>query len=208
MLQIFLSIIFWYKTWVANRKFRLFQKFRDVLFRDNFVTARANKEGSFDHLSFLITLFFKNTDSFLRLSELLLLHNNTDRLIFLLVVIIFAGKYHRIKLRNHDSTLCNRSKFSPCQFIDKMTKSIVIFFFSFGLLNGELKLTLNFAHKKIVDHNIIGRFIKFVFDSDEFKFALHGLIPIKYVHCFKDVDESWLIAFVVGSNQIADPKNN
>ena len=71
-----------------------------------------------------------------------------------------------------------------------MTKSIVIFFFSFGLLNRELKLTLNFTHKKIVDHNVIGRLVKFVLDSDEFKFTLHGLIPIKYVHGFKDVDES------------------
>ena len=52
------------------------------------------------------------------------------------------------------------------KFIDKMTESVIIFFFASRLLNGKLKLTLNFAHEKIINHNIVSRVIKLVFNPN------------------------------------------
>ena len=66
-----------------------------------------------------------------------------------------------------------------------MTKGIIIFLFAFGLLDGELKLTLNFSHEKVVDNNIVGWFIKFIPDLHDFKFILHWFLTIKKIHIFK-----------------------
>jgi len=54
-----------------------------------------------------------------------------------------------------------------------MTEGIVMFLFSFGILNRQLKLTLDLTHKEVVNNDVVGGFIKFVPDLYNFEFVLH-----------------------------------
>ena len=89
-----------------------------------------------------------------------------------------------------------------------MIEGLVIFLPSFGLMDGKLKLALNLTHKEIVDHDIIGRFIKFIFNSDYFELVPHLFTIIKEIHSFQDTDECILPAVHFGSEKISDSKHN
>ena len=89
-----------------------------------------------------------------------------------------------------------------------MTESIVIFLFSLGFLSWQLQLALDFSHEKVIDHNIVGRVIKFIFDSNEFKFIMHWLPIVKDVHSFEYINEAAFTALQLGSHQVTNFKNN
>lgn len=110
----------------------------------------------------------------------------------LLVIGAFRGTDHRVQLTHHNGTLSYGSKFPPSELVDKVTEGIVVFLFSFGLLNGQLQLTLDFSHEEIVDHDVVGRVIQLVFDPDQLELPLHRLTLIEKVERFKQSDETAL----------------
>ena len=75
-----------------------------------------------------------------------------------------------------------------------MTESIIIFLLALRLLNGQLQLALNFPVEKIVDHDIVGRVIQFIFDPDDSEPIAHERSAIKKVHSFQHTQEGILAA--------------
>jgi hypothetical protein len=88
-----------------------------------------------------------------------------------------------------------------------MTEGIVILSFSLRLLYRKLQLTLNLSHKEIVNHNVIGRLIKFVLDPNESELTLHFFTTIQQIHSFQQTDERALIALEFRPHQIAHPED-
>ena len=88
-----------------------------------------------------------------------------------------------------------------------MAESIIMLLFSFYILNGQLKLTLDFSHEKIVDDDIICRLIEFVPDFYNFEFIMHRLFTVHQVHSVKHTDECALPTLVFRSHQITDSKH-
>ena len=117
---------------------------------------------------------------------------------------MLASCDHGVKLRNHDGAFSNWPEFSPGQLIDKMAECIIAFLLSFRLLNGELEFALNFPHEEVVDHNVVGRIVQFVLDSDQSEFALHALILIEKIDRLQQADEPTLGALQFRSHDIAD----
>ena len=127
-----------------------------------------------------------------------------DVFLSLCIIELFAGCYHGVKLRNHDSAFSNGSEFPSGQFIQKVTEGIVIFLFSFWLLNGELQLTRNLSHEEIVDNDVVSRIVQLVFDPGQFELPLHALVLIKEVHSLEDVDKSTLAALQLRPHDVPD----
>ena len=75
-----------------------------------------------------------------------------------------------------------------------MAEGIVIFLFSFWLLNGELQQARNLSHEKIVDDDVIGRVTQLVFNPSQFELPLHALVLVEEVHSLEDVDKPTLAA--------------
>ena len=88
-----------------------------------------------------------------------------------------------------------------------MTESIIIFLLALRLLNGQLQLALNFPVEKIVDHDIVGRVIQFIFDPDDSEAIAHERSAVKKVHRFQHTQEGVLAALEFRSHQIAHPEN-
>ena len=88
-----------------------------------------------------------------------------------------------------------------------MAEGKVTLLLSLGLLNGKLQFTLDFSHEKIVNHDVICRVVKFVFDSYQFELTFHEITIIEKVHRFQDIDEGGLRTLQFGSHQIAHPKH-
>ena len=120
----------------------------------------------------------------------------------------FASSDHRIKLRNHGSNFSDSSKFPPCQFVNKMTKNVIIFLHPFGLLDRKLEFALHFSQEKIVDDNVICLLIEFVLDSDQFKFILHAGLIVQKIDCPQETDKTVFAAFVFSSHDVAHSENN
>ena len=97
-------------------------------------------------------------------------------------------------MRYHDSAFGNGSKLPSGELIDKVTKSIVIFFLALHILNRKLKLTFYFSHKNIVDHDVVGRVIQFVLDPDNPETVVHERTTIHEVHSLQNTDEGVLVA--------------
>ena len=89
-----------------------------------------------------------------------------------------------------------------------MAEGVIAFLLSFGLLNGELEFALNFPHEEVVDHNVVGRIVQFVLDSDQSEFALHALILIEKIDRLQQADEPTLGALQFRSHYIADSEWN
>ena len=91
-----------------------------------------------------------------------------------------------------------------------MTEGVVALLLSTRLLNRQLKLALNFSHEKVVDHDVVGRLVKFVLDSDQLELALHALavFMVQSIHRFQKIDEATLTALILRSQQVADVKSN
>ena len=73
-----------------------------------------------------------------------------------------------------------------------MTEDIVVFLFSLGFLDGKLQLALYFPHKQIVNDNIVGWIVQFIFYSDQSELASHSLTTIKHVHRSKNANKAAL----------------
>ena len=86
----------------------------------------------------------------------------------------------------------------------KWLEGIVIFLFSFWLLNGELQLARNLSHEEVVDDDITGRVIQFVFDPGQFELSLHALVLVEEVHSFEDVDKGTLAALQFRPHDVPD----
>ena len=84
-----------------------------------------------------------------------------------------------------------------------MTKDIVIFLFSFGFLDGELQLALNFPHKQVVDDNIVSWIVKFIFYSYQSKLTSHSLTTIKHIHCSKNAYKAALATLQFRTKNVA-----
>ena len=137
----------------------------------------------------------------------LFLSDQIDFFLFLFIVSTFAYVDHGVKLGYHDGTFSYCTKFASCQLVNKMTKGVIIFLFPFDLLNGQLQLALNFAHEKIVDHDIVRWVIQFVSYLHDPKPVVHERSAIQQVHGLEHTDESTLVALQLWPHEIADPKN-
>ena len=89
-----------------------------------------------------------------------------------------------------------------------MTEYIVVFLFSFSLLNWKLQLALNFPHKQIVNDNIVGWIVQFIFNSDEFELAPHSLTAIKHVHRSKYANKTALATLQFRTKNVTYFKDN
>ena len=79
-----------------------------------------------------------------------------NRFLFFLIVGAFTGIDHGVKLCDHDGALSNRTKTASGKLIHKMAVGVEILLLSLDILNGKLKLALNFTHEQVVNHDIIG----------------------------------------------------
>lgn len=82
-------------------------------------------------------------------------------------------------------------------------------FLSCDVLNRHLKLALQFAHKKVVNENIIVLGIQFILYSDQLKqwlFVVVGLF--KDVHSLQETNEAGFIAMYLRSHQISNFKDD
>ena len=88
--------------------------------------------------------------------------------------------------------------------MDKLREDIVISLLGFGLLKRELYFACCFAHKQEVDDCIICCSIEVVLDVDEFEFIVQCFIFIQNMQRFHDSNETALVAFEFGSQQVAN----
>jgi len=167
---------------------------------DQLPTVEALEQSSLDLLSVLLrslTLLLSATELLpqsrrnaygIRCGDLVI------AMMLFLVVGLVAGCDHGVQLGKHDRTLSNSPKLSSGEFVHEMAEDVVIFFLSFDILDGKLKLALNSVHEKIVDDDVVGRIIKFVFYSHQFELSSQYFVVVKKVHCFQDVDKTALAA--------------
>ena len=78
---------------------------------------------------------------------------------FLLIVRMWTSCHHWIKLRNNGCALGQGTIFSSGELVQKMTKGIIMLFFSRYLLNRKLEFTLHTTHKQVVNYNVASRSI-------------------------------------------------
>ena len=131
-------------------------------------------------------------------------------LFFFLIIKSFASIDHRVKLVDNDGTLSNRPKTPSSQLINKVAESVVALLLSLGFLNWKLQLTLNFPHKKIVYHDVVGWIIKFILDPDELELSLHALtiLIIQNMHSFQKINKSSFTALILRPEQVTDLERN
>ena len=89
-----------------------------------------------------------------------------------------------------------------------MTHCVEVFFFSAGLLDSDLKFALYLSQKEVVDHDVVGGLIQFVFDSDQLKLAPHCFTAVQHVKGFEETGEAAFRALQFGPKEVADPKNH
>ena len=83
-----------------------------------------------------------------------------------------------------------------------MTESVVVLLLALSFLNRKLQLALHLTHEEVVDHDVIGRIIQFVLDSDQFELVYHQITIVKQIHCFKNADEVTFRTLVLGSHEV------
>lgn len=89
-----------------------------------------------------------------------------------------------------------------------MAKDIVLLFFAFGFLDGELEFALNFAHKEIIDDDVVGRVVQFVLDPYQPKLILHLLVVVQDIHSLEQTDEFGLAALELRSHKVSHSEHH
>jgi hypothetical protein len=89
-----------------------------------------------------------------------------------------------------------------------MVEVVVILGLPFGLLDGQLQLTLHSAQEHVVDEDIVVLLVELVLEPHHPKSSLHLTRSIKQRQRVEDVDERRLVALELGPQQVVHLEHN